>query len=138
MDQNRHDVFVDRVNDTVRLYLGARYGFDGIESTSDEILAALKASLPIDEHLRINKFLRETDLIKFAKVIPRDEECRESLDQAEQIVRTTIPGRIGSNAIDSSAKPANEKPSAVKEAEHAANATVTTATEEKKPRGEGP
>lgn len=134
LDQNRHDVFVDRVNDTVRLYLGARYGFDGIESTSDEILAALKASLPIDEHLRINKFLRETDLIKFAKVIPRDEECRESLDQAEQIVRTTIPGSNASNAADSIAKSANETAAALKEAP---TPPVTTANEEKKPGGEG-
>jgi hypothetical protein len=30
------------VSDAVRGYLGARFGFDGLESTSDEILTALK------------------------------------------------------------------------------------------------
>src|SRR5208282_4175288 len=38
----RFQEYFDRVNDAVRAYLGARYGFDGLESTTDEILQGLR------------------------------------------------------------------------------------------------
>jgi hypothetical protein len=42
LDASRHAEYFDRVSDAVRGYLGARFGFDGLESTSDEILIALR------------------------------------------------------------------------------------------------
>ena len=42
LDARRHAEYFDRVSDAVRGYLGARFGFDGLESTSDEILTALR------------------------------------------------------------------------------------------------
>jgi hypothetical protein len=87
--------YFDRVNDVVRSYLGARYGFDGLESTSDEILAALKVvehfALPVGE---ITVFLQECDLVKFADLTPTNEGCLRALDQGERIVRTTMPSEL--------------------------------------------
>ena len=42
LETARFAEFFDRVNDAVRQYLGSRYGFDGLESTTDETLAALR------------------------------------------------------------------------------------------------
>lgn len=84
--------FFDRVNDAVREYLGARFGFDGLESTTDETLRALRRAphfgLPLPE---LAAFLQECDLVKFADMTPALAECERALVEAERVVRATMP-----------------------------------------------
>jgi hypothetical protein len=88
----RYQEYFDRVNDAVREYLGARYGFDGLESTTDEIVQALRrANLEEVAMPGVAGFLEECDLVKFAKFTPTTEECTRALDAAERIVRSTMP-----------------------------------------------
>ena len=42
LEKQRYTDYFDRTSDAVRSYLGARFGFDVLESTTDEILTALK------------------------------------------------------------------------------------------------
>jgi len=88
----RFQEYFDRVNDAVREYLGARYGFDGLESTTDEILTSLKAA-SLDEIALpfVLGFCEECDLVKFANVTPSLDSCQRVLDAAERIVRSTMP-----------------------------------------------
>jgi hypothetical protein len=92
LETSRFSEFFDRVNDAVREYLGARYGFDGLESTTDETLNALHRlpyfSLPLPE---LAGFLQQCDLVKFADVTPTLEECQHALTEAERVVRVTTP-----------------------------------------------
>jgi hypothetical protein len=92
LETSRFGEFFDRVNDAVREYLGARYGFDGLESTTDETLVALRRlpafAMPLPE---IAGFLQECDLVKFADVKPTLEECQQALMEAERVVRMTTP-----------------------------------------------
>jgi hypothetical protein len=92
LQSNRFGEFFDRVNDAVRQYLGARFGFDGLESTTDETLAALRRaphfSIPIAE---IAVFLQHCDLVKFADLTPSLDDCENALREAEHVVRDTIP-----------------------------------------------
>ncbi|MGH7294864.1 MAG: hypothetical protein ACRELB_08025 [Polyangiaceae bacterium] len=92
LETGRFGVFFDRVNDSLREYLGARFGFDGLESTTDETLAALRRAphfgLPIPE---VAGFLQECDLVKFADVTPTLDDCQRTLLQAERLVRATMP-----------------------------------------------
>ncbi len=118
LDAKRYAEYFDRVSDAVRGYLGARFGFDGLESTSDEILAALRKQasgfvrletamndatgpagpstaapspspgVPIDE---IRRFLGDCDLVKFANLKPAPEQCSSALALGEHIVRSTMP-----------------------------------------------
>ena len=82
----------DRVSDTVRKYLGARYGFDGLETTTKEMLTELKRSrVELQTYATVEVFLRDVDLVKFAKRTPTEAECVLVLDQAEGFVRTTLP-----------------------------------------------
>jgi hypothetical protein len=92
LETSRFAEFFDRVNDAVREYLGARYGFEGLESTTDETLAALTRlryfALPLPE---LAGFLQQCDLVKFADVTPTLEECQHALAEAERVVRVTTP-----------------------------------------------
>lgn len=92
LETQRFAEFFDRVNDAVRQYLGARFGFEGLESTTDETLAALRRiphfSLSVSE---VAVFLQHCDLVKFAHLIPTHEECERALFEAERVVRQTMP-----------------------------------------------
>jgi len=94
VEDGQLDVYVDRVNDCVRRYLGDRFGFDGLESTTEEIRLLLKR---IDAHVvdrtAVEAFLDDSDLVKFAKFAPGPEDCALMLSRAETIVRSTIPPR---------------------------------------------
>ncbi|MBK8939914.1 MAG: hypothetical protein IPM79_20390 [Polyangiaceae bacterium] len=87
----------DKVSDTLRKYLGARYGFedlgfDGLETTTDEMMGLLKRVRPHVPSLElIETFLSECDLVKFARVVPATADCRLALERAEKVVRATIP-----------------------------------------------
>ena len=85
----------DRISDAVRKYLGGRYGFDGLETTTHEMTAILKRVQPTVNDLPvILGFLDECDLVKFARFTPSDEDCTRVLDQAEHIVRVTVPPQL--------------------------------------------
>ncbi|HEX2679195.1 MAG TPA: hypothetical protein VHM19_21240, partial [Polyangiales bacterium] len=61
-------LFVDQLSDVAREYLGGRFGFDGLETTTDEMLFLLKhksATLAFTQE--VGQFLGRCDLVKFAK-----------------------------------------------------------------------
>jgi hypothetical protein len=92
LEVERFQEYFDRVNDAVRVYLGARYGFDGLESTTDEILTSLKRASVEELALPfVLGFCEECDLVKFANVTPSVDSCQRVLEAAERIVRTTMP-----------------------------------------------
>ena len=92
LDVGRFGEYFDRLSDAMRSYLGALYGFDGLESTSDEIIASLKRSpiqrIPLPQ---VIAFLQDCDLVKFANFTPPLEECARVLDAGDEIVRSTMP-----------------------------------------------
>jgi hypothetical protein len=98
----------DRVSDVVRRYLGDRYGFDGLESTTREMLGELRATTPriavLDD---IERFLRQADLVKFARLTPSELECSTALGEAEQIVERTVPPLTPAGAPPPEAPAAN-------------------------------
>src|SRR5690606_27757528 len=82
----------ERVADVIRKYLGARYGFDGLECTSRETLRMLRAITPPVTALPLIKaFLQQADLVKFARLTPTAEQCVEVLEEARLIVQRTLP-----------------------------------------------
>jgi len=85
--------FYFAVSEVIRDYLGARYGFDSLEMTTDELVAELQghagrdlASFMLSE---IQGWLSACDLVKFAKVSPTANEARGALESAIRIVTTT-------------------------------------------------
>ena len=81
----------DRVSDVLRRYLGDRYGYDGLESTTREALVALRQTTPeIEDLAGIETFMRDADLVKFARLTPSEAECLDLMARAENIVTRTI------------------------------------------------
>jgi hypothetical protein len=71
------------------------YGFDGLETTSHEMIATLKTVSPaVPEIGAVETFLSECDLVKFAKYAPAEADCWQVLDRAEAIVRVTMPREV--------------------------------------------
>jgi hypothetical protein len=94
----RFDEHFDRVSQTIRRYLGDRYGFDGLESTSREALRVLQAITPtVPELGGIKRFLQHADLVKFARLTPSEDECRDYLAKARHIVTRTVPHSMPGN-----------------------------------------
>ena len=90
--QLRYVEHFDRVSDTVRKYLGARFGFDGLETTTKEMMNELhQKRVDVGTLSTVEVFLSDADLVKFAKRTPTEAECLLVLDQAEGFVRTTLP-----------------------------------------------
>jgi hypothetical protein len=91
LDTQRFGEYFDRVGDAVREYFGGRYGFDGLECTTDEMLAELRRSALAGVSLEeISIFLQQCDLVKFARMTPSPEDCTHALSDAELIVRKTM------------------------------------------------
>ncbi len=83
--------FYVRLSEAVREYVGNRYGFNGLDMTTEEILEAMgSARLPAslgDNFLP--HLLYQADLVKFAKAAPSLEEPREALEDGYRLVRAT-------------------------------------------------
>lgn len=90
--EGRHAELYDRVSDVIRRYLGDRYGYDGLESTTREALIQLKLQpIPLEVVLKIQEFLQDADLVKFARRAPTQEACGSAIAAAEAIVQQTTP-----------------------------------------------
>ncbi|HEX4461481.1 MAG TPA: hypothetical protein VIA18_26050 [Polyangia bacterium] len=75
----------------VRVYLGARYGFDSIELTTTELLEELTRRAPhlTTEGAEVPRFMADTDLVKFAKAGSTEGGATLALDAAQAIVLST-------------------------------------------------
>jgi hypothetical protein len=92
ISEGKTDEYFDRVSDCVRKYLGGRYGFDGLETTTHEMERTLARVRPAVRGLdTISRFLEECDLVKFARVVPTESDCLAALDRGVIIVRNTTP-----------------------------------------------
>jgi len=92
LDEQRLAELYDRVSDIVRRYLGDRYGYDGLESTTREALGELRrVAVPLDVFVVIQQFMQDADLVKFARRSPTEAECTAALTAAETIIQETRP-----------------------------------------------
>lgn len=82
----------DRLSDALRRYLGARFDFDGLESTTDETVRELRrrdaAPVLVDE---VAAILGRTDLVKFARSPGSSAERDAMLEACVGLVHRTRP-----------------------------------------------
>jgi hypothetical protein len=84
--------FYFAVSEVIREYLGARFGFDSLELTTDELVAELRRSAGRELILgEVQGWLSTCDLVKFAKISPSASESRGTLETAILIVSSTRP-----------------------------------------------
>jgi hypothetical protein len=79
-----------RLSEIVRGYLGELYGFEALESTTPELLNALRArttpGLPMNE---LVSFAESSDFVRYAKTEPDVDQCKADLELAYRIVHST-------------------------------------------------
>lgn len=81
-----------QLSEIVREYIGRRWGFDALEMTTVEIsghLARREVHSQVCQRLR--EYFGECDLVKFAKVLPDDEDARGAVQGARSLVHDTAP-----------------------------------------------
>jgi hypothetical protein len=110
LDAGQGALFVDQLSDVVRAYLGGRYAFDGLETTTDEMLMQLNAhGAPLGFTQEVGQFLGRCDLVKFAKVEPDEDEVDLLFAKAQDLVHFSEP-EAASRGVSGSRPPtiANE------------------------------
>ncbi len=91
-EANKGEEFVAGVSDALREYLGRRYGFDGLERTTGELMGTLEKLRPQSLQLAaLSTLLDECDLVKFARMAPDAARAQELWNGALQLVKATTP-----------------------------------------------
>jgi predicted negative regulator of RcsB-dependent stress response len=79
------------LTDIVRLYISERYGINALEYTTDQILQSLRfENIEDDTRNNLQQLLRLSDLVKFAKERPQQNENERSMKNAFQFVQSTF------------------------------------------------
>jgi hypothetical protein len=79
------------VSEAVRRFLGAEFGFQVLERTTDEVVQVMRqqdVAGPIVAET--DRFLRQADMVKFARYRPLIEEADAALDRALRLVDTSV------------------------------------------------
>ncbi|MBW2261648.1 MAG: hypothetical protein JRG91_06705 [Deltaproteobacteria bacterium] len=80
------------LSEIMREYVGGRYGFDGLESTTEEIIVVMRGRKTAGlTQAELFRFLNECDMVKFAKFSPGTGEDETALSEAFRIVQVTTP-----------------------------------------------
>lgn len=83
-------LFYTQLTDVIREYLASAYGINAMELTTDEIMALVKKNKDLEEiRLVLKEMLELSDLVKFAKLIPLENENEASVLNAFMIVEKT-------------------------------------------------
>ncbi len=91
-ERREYSAYYDKVSDILREYLGGRYGFVGLESTTREIMTELRRRAgPELPRTDVQTLLDESDLIKFARMTPSAEECQRAHTRILDLVHVTRP-----------------------------------------------
>lgn len=82
--------YYSELSEVLREYLEGRFEFPALESTTDEIVDRLyRKDMDRALKIRVKEFLVLSDLVKFAKSLPKEDEHRESFKLVLEFIRTT-------------------------------------------------
>jgi hypothetical protein len=85
--------FYTRLSDIVRRYLEGQLGLRAPERTTEEFLheTSRDQALSAEHKELLSAFLQESDLVKFARFRPGEEDKKRAFAAAEKFVRETQP-----------------------------------------------
>lgn len=90
IEQGLYKNFYLEISEIIKRYLGSRLGILSLERTTEEFMRDLKNTLlPPSQIELIGHFLKDCDLVKFAKYRPSEEEVREIAEISYGVVETT-------------------------------------------------
>ena len=81
-----------RLSDVIRTYIENRYRIFAMDRTTWELFQEMKSKRIERLHAdKINNFLEDCDMVKFAKYTPVQKETEEVYKKAEEIIDVTTP-----------------------------------------------
>ncbi len=78
--------YYDTLSDILRYYVSRVYKVDGLEKTTKELFSLLKDKMDVENNRELRSFLVNCDFVKFAKVIPSQEDTQKDFEQAKNFV----------------------------------------------------
>lgn len=87
--QGKQKEFNYRLTTIIKQYITDRFNVDVKGKTSDEILHEGKVMIGSENRDKLKKLLTLSDLVKFAKELPTEEENKQTMDDAIQFVEST-------------------------------------------------
>jgi hypothetical protein len=74
----------------MRRYIEGRYRVDALEMATYEVIQGLeRVGVAFDTRVQFDRFLGDCDMVKFAKLRPAIEACREMIPRARKLVDET-------------------------------------------------
>ena len=88
--EGRIKEFHVEIAEIIKRYLAGRFGIETLERTSEEVLDEMKrVRVETASTGLVREFLAETDLVKFARHFPAEDEVRLTVDSAYRLVDQT-------------------------------------------------
>ncbi|MFQ5738413.1 MAG: hypothetical protein ACE5JX_05330 [Acidobacteriota bacterium] len=89
LEEGRIKLYYVEISQIIRRYIERRHRIPAMESTTAEVLEDLKKSPVRSAWVQlVTSFLNRSDLVKFAKYLPPEEESQEAMEQAFRIVKS--------------------------------------------------
>jgi hypothetical protein len=90
LDAGHHKRYYYALSEILKRYIERRFEFQAAEQTTTEVLAAMRLHrTPMRDD--IARFFLRSDLVKYSKVLPPEEEARGAIDQVREFVTRTRP-----------------------------------------------
>ena len=78
--------YYDKLSDILRFYVSRVYKIDGMEKTTTELYHLLKNYAPADFNRDLKQYLITCDFVKFAKVVPSQQDMQDDFVKAKGFV----------------------------------------------------
>lgn len=78
--------YYDKLSDILRFYVSRVYQIDGMEKTTTELYHLLKNYAPADFNRDLKQYLITCDFVKFAKVVPSEQDMQDDFVKAKGFV----------------------------------------------------
>lgn len=91
IEQGQMKLFYIRISDILRHYIENRFALHAPERTTEEFLAELQRStaLASDHKVLLKEFLLHCDLVKFAELLPTNDQIQKTFDLCKQFIVET-------------------------------------------------
>ncbi len=108
LEKGEYKQYYSLLSELARRYLEARTRVEAMERTTFEVVRDLHGTpVPDAQVAQVETFLSDADLVKFAKVKPREEVAVEAVGKAEQMMRA-IDAKVLRTVTEDSVDPPNE------------------------------
>lgn len=78
--------YYDKLSDIIRFYVSRTYSVDGMEKTTTELYSMLKNKITPEQNRELKNYLINCDFVKFAKLIPAQEDIKKDFDVAKGFI----------------------------------------------------